>query len=116
MLEPLHIPTAGGFLDLRDEAAFWNDNTDALVALLRTKAHRKMILTRPPRFGKTIFCKMLGTYVDCQTPDDVFARCFDGTAIARAAVESDAATRTALANYRQKCAWLELVRSGLLEK
>jgi hypothetical protein len=72
-----------------------------------------MLLTRPPRFGKSVFCEMLGTYVDCKTTDDVFEQCFAGTKIERMLEEGDMATCEALTKLRRKCAWLKLVRMSL---
>jgi hypothetical protein len=70
-----------------------------------------MLLTRPPRFGKSTFCQMLGTYADCKTTDAVFEQCFAGTKIELMLLkDGDEATREALTKLRRKCAWLKLVR------
>jgi hypothetical protein len=71
----------------------------------------KVILTRPPGFGKTTFCKMLGAYVDSRTPEDTHARHFHGTAIHKLETEGDEATRGILQEFKRNCAWLELVRT-----
>ncbi len=70
---------------------------------------RKVLLTRPPRFGKTMFCQMLGTYVDKATTDEVFRQCFAGTAIDKLATEGDQDVQFSLNRLRRKCAWLSLV-------
>jgi hypothetical protein len=111
LAQPIHPATGNGFLGLRQRGAFWHDNTDALARLLvNQRCTRKVLLTRPPRFGKSIFCQMLGMYVDCKTTDAVFEQCFADTKIECMVSEGDEETREALTELRRKCAWLELVR------
>ena len=68
---------------------------------------RKCLLTRPPRFGKTIFCEMLGAYVDSKTSDETFERLFGGTKIHQLQEDSDYAEE--LESFRGKGAHLSLV-------
>ena len=65
----------------------------------------KVILTRPPRFGKTVFCEMLGAYVDCKTTPDMFKTLFGGTEIE----ELQSAYDRQLKPFRGNCAYLSLV-------
>jgi hypothetical protein len=110
-VQPIHPATGNGFLGLRHPDAFWHDNTDALANVIVNQNMRpKMLLTRPPRFGKTTFCRMLGTYADCKTTDEVFEQCFAGTKIELMLEDDDEDTREALTKLRRKCAWLYLVR------
>jgi hypothetical protein len=113
--QPKHPDSASGFRGLREPHAFWYDNTRALFYLLsKATTLRKTLLTRPPRMGKTIFCEMLGTYVDCKTPEVVFDQCFRDTYILRAEddvnIEED--HKASLLALKRKCCWLPLVSSG----
>jgi hypothetical protein len=115
--EPGHRDSAGGFRGLREPNAFWYDNTHALFRLLsRAKVIGKTLLTRPPRMGKTVFCKMLGTYADCKTPEAVFDQCFKDTYILRA--EDDVGIpknhKASLLALKRKCCWLPLVSRRLI--
>ena len=108
MPKPHHAQTIGGFSDLREPGFFWYDNTHALYHLFGDPGRRKVLLTRPPRMGKSVFCQMLGAYVDCKTTPDKFSRLFKGTHIERMQ-EEDTNAKAKLENLQRKCAWLPLV-------
>ena len=111
--KPRHARTAGGFAGLREPGVFWYDNTHTLCHLLRSGVSRKVLLTRPPRMGKTIFCQMLAAYVDRETTEEEFQRLFSGTRIERMQRE-DAEVRAALEEVRGKCAVLSFVSAGIV--
>ena len=72
----------------------------------------KFILTRPPRFGKTVFCEMLGAYVDCKTTPDMFNTLFGGTEVE--SLQDCPIYRSRLEVFRGKCAYLSLVSQHAL--
>lgn len=86
---------------MRREGWFWRDNTKALAEMILSN-NSKVVFTRPPRFGKTTFCKMIGAYVDLK-PNPQLLHAFDGTAI------DQMKDIPKLNELRNKCAWLELV-------
>ena len=111
--KPRHATTSAGFAGLRRPGVFWYDNTHTLCHLLSNDVSRKVLLTRPPRMGKTIFCQMLAAYVDRETTEEEFQRLFSGTHIERKRKE-DPRIRAALDKMRGKCAVLSFVSAGIV--
>jgi hypothetical protein len=75
------------------------------------EGQRHVLLTRPPGFGKSIFCNAY-VYIGNQSQHAAFW----GTAIERLEKDGDKATRVALQHFKSRCNWLELVRRRAQEQ
>ncbi len=64
------------FAELRTEGYFYVDKT-RYIELLEAAPEKYPVMLRPRRFGKTLFCNMLGWYYD-RRREDRFAEVFQG--------------------------------------
>ncbi len=70
---------ASNFEQVRTEGYYYIDKTD-YIELLETQPERHIVILRSRRFGKTLFCNMLGWYYD-RLHDERFDELFNGTYI-----------------------------------
>lgn len=66
------------FTELRGKNMLFFDFTAYIPALLQYEA-KNMLITRPSRFGKSLFLDTFATYVDEETPEEDFRAAFGGT-------------------------------------
>ena len=76
--EPLFPYGESDFVSIRKNGQFFVDKTRFLREL---ELEDIATFLRPPRFGKSLFAKMLAAYVDVATTDEQYDRCFGGTDI-----------------------------------
>lgn len=68
------------FTELRGSNMLFFDFTSYIPALLQCRL-KNMLMTRPSRFGKSLFLDTLATYVDESTSEEIFRDAFGGTAV-----------------------------------
>lgn len=68
------------FTELRGSNMLFFDFTSYIPALLQYRS-KNMLITRPSRFGKSLFLDTLATYVDEATSEESFRAAFGGTAV-----------------------------------
>lgn len=78
-MKKLNLPVGvSDFSEIRENAFYYVDKSELIAELLKDKATKVTLITRPRRFGKTMVMRMLGSFFDIRRNS---SELFEGLAI-----------------------------------